>query len=68
MTAIIIPIESEGSLFSEILSNVGFLTRKVFLKNRRVSFYKKSNSLKANFLQKNPSAGMGETMKGFMLF
>jgi len=26
MTAIIIPIESEGSSFSEVLSNVGFLT------------------------------------------
>jgi len=26
MTAIIIPIESEGSSFSEVLSNVGFFT------------------------------------------
>ena len=41
MTAIIIPIESEGSSFSEVLSNVGFLTGKVFLKNHRVPFHKK---------------------------
>ena len=48
MAAIVIPIESEGSSFSEVLSNLGFLTRKVFWKNHRVSFYKKSNPLKAN--------------------
>ena len=68
MTAIVIPIESEGSSFSEVPSNLGFLTRKVFLKNHRVSIYKKSNSLKANFLQKNPSAGIGETTKDLVLF
>ena len=68
MIAIIVPIESEGSSFSEVPSNLGFLTRKVFLKNHRVSIYKKSNSLKANFLQKNPSAGMGETNEDLVLF
>ena len=41
MIAIIIPIESEGSSFSEVLSNVGFLTGKVFLKNHRVPSHKK---------------------------
>ena len=68
MIAIIVPIESECSSFSEVLSNFGFLTRKVFLKNHRVPFYKKSNSLKVNFLQKNPAAGMGETTKDLVLF
>lgn len=41
MIAIVIPIESEGSSFSEVLSNLGFLTKRVFLKNHRVPFYKK---------------------------
>ena len=68
MIAIIVPIESECSSFSEVPSNLGFLTRKVFLKNHRVSIYKKSNSLKANFLQKNPSARMEETNEDLVLF
>ena len=46
MTAIIIPIESEGSSFSEVLSNVGFLTGKVFLKNHRVPSHKKCKNKK----------------------
>ena len=41
MATIIIPIESECSSFSEVLSNGGFLTKRVFLKNHRVPFYKK---------------------------
>ena len=68
MIAIIIPIESECSSFSEVLSNVGFLTRKFSWKITVFRFIKKSNPLKANFLQKNPLAGMGETKRGFLLF
>ena len=52
MTAIIIPIESEGSSFSEVLSNVGFLTGKVFLKNHRVTFHKKIQSSKSKLPSK----------------
>ena len=65
MIAIIVPIESECSSFSEVLSNLGFLTRKVFWKNHCVPFYKKSNSLKANFLQKEPFGWNGRNNKGF---
>ena len=69
MTAIIIPIESKGSWFSEVPSNVGFLTCKVFLKNHRVPFHKKIQSSKSKLpSKKNPSAGMGETIKGLVLF
>ena len=53
MTAIIIPIESERSSFSEVLTNVGFLTWKVFLKNHRVTFHKKiTNNFETNLLKK----------------
>ena len=68
MIAIVIPIESEGSSFFEVLSNFGFLTRKVFLKNHRVPFHKKIQFSKSKLPSKEPLAGMGETIKGLVLF
>ena len=64
MTAIIIPIESEGSSFSEELSNVGFLTGNVFLKNHRVPFHKKIQSSKSKLPSKEPFGWNGRNNKG----
>ena len=59
MIAIVIPIESEVSSFSEVLSNLSFLTKRVFLKNHRVPFHKKIQSSKSKFPSKEPSGWNG---------
>jgi len=65
MIAIIVPIESECSSFSEVPSNLGFLTRKVFLKNHRVSIYKKIQFSKSKLPSKEPFGWNRRNNKGF---
>ena len=64
MIAIIVPIESECSSFSEVPSNLGFLTRKVFLKNHRVLIYKKIQFSKSKLPSKEPFSWNGRNNEG----